>query len=142
MALDFNLTNLKELARICQIAREAFQPEYGLHTERYWLELIDKYTKLLQDEIFQLESGGTQSRKTLFMHTEDKDENGKPLNPFGQILAVMDVEHLIRFRRRLEKVGKRRMVEILTDEIQEREKLAKKEAKQQREDLERSRSNQ
>jgi hypothetical protein len=69
------------------------------------------------------------------MHTQDEDENGKPLNPFGQILAVMDTEHLIRFRRRLEKVGKRRMVEILTDEIEEREQLAKKEAKQRREEL-------
>jgi hypothetical protein len=62
------------------------------------------------------------------MDTLEKDENGKPLNAFGQILAVMDTEHLIRFRRRLEKVGKRRMVEILTDEIEERKELEKKEA--------------
>jgi hypothetical protein len=58
--------------------------------------------------------------------TEDKDENGKPLNAFGQMLAVMETEHLIRFRHRLEKVGKRRMVEILTDEIEERQAIAKK----------------
>jgi hypothetical protein len=54
------------------------------------------------------------------------DENGEPMNPFGEMLRVMDVEHLIRFRRRLEKVGRKRMVEILTDEIEERETLERK----------------
>jgi hypothetical protein len=48
------------------------------------------------------------------------DENGEPMKPFDEILKVMEVEHLIRFRRRLEKVGRKRMVEILTDEIEER----------------------
>lgn len=33
----------------------------------------------------------------------------------------MDEELLIRFRRRLEKVGRKRMVEILTEEIELRE---------------------
>jgi hypothetical protein len=62
---------------------------------------------------------------------QDTDENGKPLNAFGEILKVMTTEHLIRFRRRLEKVGKRRMCEILTDEIDEREQVEKEQAKEQ-----------
>jgi hypothetical protein len=49
------------------------------------------------------------------------DENGEPMNPFAEMLRVMDVEWLIRFRRRLEKVGRKRMVEILTEEIDIRE---------------------
>jgi hypothetical protein len=53
------------------------------------------------------------------------DENGEPMNPFAEMLRVMDVEYLIRFRRRLEKVGRKRMVEILTDEIEERKALEK-----------------
>lgn len=50
-----------------------------------------------------------------------KDENGNHMDAFEEMLHVMDVELLIRFRRRLEKVGRKRMVEILTDEIEERE---------------------
>jgi hypothetical protein len=53
------------------------------------------------------------------------DENGEPMNPFAEMLRVMDIEYLIRFRRRLEKVGRKRMVEILTDEIEERQALEK-----------------
>jgi hypothetical protein len=53
------------------------------------------------------------------------DENGEPMNPFGEMLRVMDIELLIRFRRRLEKVGRKRMVEILSDEIEERKALEK-----------------
>lgn len=53
--------------------------------------------------------------------TQQKDENGDSLDPFYEMLSIMDVEHLIRFRRRLEKVGRKKMVEILTSEIQERE---------------------
>lgn len=60
--------------------------------------------------------------------TQDKDENGHDMNPFAEMLRVMDVEHLIRFRRRLEKVGRKRMVEILTDEIEEREAIEKAKA--------------
>jgi hypothetical protein len=60
------------------------------------------------------------------------DENGEPLNPFAEMLRVLDVEYLIRIRRRLEKVGRKRMVEILTDEIEEREAIAKQEAKDAR----------
>jgi hypothetical protein len=56
-------------------------------------------------------------------HETDQDEQGHPLNPFAEILCVMDTEHLIRLRRRLEEVGKKRMVEILTDEIEEREAI-------------------
>ena len=42
--------------------------------------------------------------------------------PFAEILAVMDLEQLIRFRHRLGKIGRKRMVKMLTDEIAEREK--------------------
>lgn len=57
-------------------------------------------------------------------NTDNKPE--PELNPFAEMLRVMDIEHLIRFRRRLEKVGRKRMVEILTDEIKERKALEKK----------------
>lgn len=52
---------------------------------------------------------------------QETDENGDSLDPFYEMIEVMEVEHLIRFRRRLEKVGRKKMVEILTSEIQERE---------------------
>jgi hypothetical protein len=55
----------------------------------------------------------------------DKDEHGNDMDPFQEMLHVMDVEGLIRFRRRLEKVGRKRMVEILTDEIKERDDAAR-----------------
>jgi hypothetical protein len=61
-------------------------------------------------------------------HSHDQDENGKPLNAFGELLRVCDLELLIRLRRRLEKIGKKRMVQILSDEIEERERLEKAEA--------------
>lgn len=44
-------------------------------------------------------------------------------DPFVELLEVMDPEHLIRFRRRLEKKGKTRLVRILTEEIKRREEL-------------------
>jgi hypothetical protein len=49
------------------------------------------------------------------------------MNPFAETLRVVDLEWLIRLRRRLEKVGRKRMVEILTDEIEERKALEKQE---------------
>ena len=52
----------------------------------------------------------------------DKDENGNKMDPFDEMLKVMSTEHLIRFRRRLEKIGRKQMVEILTEEIKERDK--------------------
>jgi hypothetical protein len=64
------------------------------------------------------------------MQDTDKDENGKPLNAFGEILKVSNTELLIRFRHRLQKVGRKRMVEILTDEIEEREALEAKQARE------------
>lgn len=48
----------------------------------------------------------------------DQDE---PIDKFGEILAVMDIEQLIRFRKRLEMAGRKKMVEILTFEIKARE---------------------
>lgn len=57
------------------------------------------------------------------------DENGQPMNPFSEMLKIMDVEHLIRFRQRLKKVGRKRMVEILSEEIETREELERKEVK-------------
>lgn len=52
----------------------------------------------------------------------DKDENGQPMDPFIEMLRVMDTEQLIRFRRRLSKVGRKRMVKLLSEEIKERER--------------------
>jgi hypothetical protein len=58
-------------------------------------------------------------------HKVPEGEDGQ--NPFAEMLRVMDVEQLIRFRKRLQMVGRKRMVEILTDEIEEREALEKQE---------------
>jgi hypothetical protein len=58
-------------------------------------------------------------------HKVPEGEDGQ--NPFAEMLRIMDVEQLIRFRKRLEMVGRKRMVEILTDEIEEREALEKAE---------------
>ena len=57
-----------------------------------------------------------------------KDENGEKLDPFYEMIQVFEVEHLIRFRRRLEKVGRKKMVAILTSEIEERDAKEKAEA--------------
>jgi hypothetical protein len=43
-------------------------------------------------------------------------------DPFAEILAVMDAEQLIRFRHRLNKIGRKKMVQILTEEIADRER--------------------
>jgi hypothetical protein len=51
------------------------------------------------------------------------DENGKPMNAFEEILKVSDTELLIRFRHRLNRIGRKRMVELLTEEIKKREAL-------------------
>ena len=48
--------------------------------------------------------------------------------PFAEMLAVMDTEHLIRLRYRLNKIGRKKMVKILTEEIEEREKKEQEEA--------------
>jgi hypothetical protein len=53
-------------------------------------------------------------------HRIPDGEDGQ--EPFAEMLAVMDVEQLIRFRHRLGKVGRKRMVKILSEEIAEREK--------------------
>ena len=47
------------------------------------------------------------------------------LNLFAELLRVMNFEDLLRCRRRLENAGRTRMVEILTDEIEEREAIDK-----------------
>jgi hypothetical protein len=56
-------------------------------------------------------------------HKIPEGEDGQ--NPFAEMLGVMDTELLIRFRRRLEKIGRKRMVALLTEEIEEREGLEK-----------------
>jgi hypothetical protein len=58
-----------------------------------------------------------------------KDEHGVALDPFHEMIEVLETEHLIRFRRRLEKVGRKKMVEILTAEIEERDGAEKEGAK-------------
>jgi hypothetical protein len=59
-------------------------------------------------------------------HKVPAGEDGQ--DPFAEMLAVMEVEHLIRFRYRLNKIGRKKMVKILTEEIDEREKAEKEEA--------------
>jgi hypothetical protein len=53
-------------------------------------------------------------------HKIPEGEDGQ--EPFAEMLAVMDTEQLIRFRHRLGKIGRKRMVKILSEEIAEREK--------------------
>jgi hypothetical protein len=53
-------------------------------------------------------------------YQKDNDEHGEHLDPFFEMLEILDTEHLLRFCKRLEKVGRKRMVEILTKEIEER----------------------
>jgi hypothetical protein len=53
-------------------------------------------------------------------HKIPEGEDGQ--EPFAEILAVMDTENLIRLRHRLGKIGRKRMVKILSEEIAEREK--------------------
>jgi hypothetical protein len=60
------------------------------------------------------------------------DENGDPINAFDEMLRVMDTEQLIRFRWRLSKIGRKRMVQILTDEIEEREAIEQAEHEEER----------
>jgi len=59
-------------------------------------------------------------------HKIPAGEDGQ--DPFAEMLGVMDTEHLIRFRVRLNKVGRKKMVKILTEEIDDREKTEKEEA--------------
>jgi hypothetical protein len=59
-------------------------------------------------------------------HKIPAGEDGQ--DPFAEMLGVMDVENLIRFRVRLKKIGRKKMVKILTEEIEEREKAEKEEA--------------
>jgi hypothetical protein len=40
---------------------------------------------------------------------------------FEELIAVMEAEHLIRFRRRFEKRGRDHMVKVMTDLIKQRE---------------------
>jgi hypothetical protein len=55
--------------------------------------------------------------------TKHKIPEGEDVvEPFAELLAVMDIEQLIRFRHRLGKIGRKRMVKILSEEIAEREK--------------------
>jgi hypothetical protein len=49
------------------------------------------------------------------------DENGEEMDAFAEMLHVMDVENLIRFRWRLNRIGRKAMVKILSDEIDQRE---------------------
>jgi hypothetical protein len=50
------------------------------------------------------------------MHNQQSEPNW-----FGELLAVLHDEELIRLRRRLENAGNSRLAEVLTDELEERE---------------------
>jgi hypothetical protein len=61
-----------------------------------------------------------EREEAMTKHRIPEGEDGQ--EPFAEILAVMDTEQLIRFRHRLGKIGRKRMVKLLSDEIAEREK--------------------
>ena len=66
------------------------------------------------------------------MQEQNQDENGQPMNAFEEILKVSDTELLMRFRHRLNKVGRKKMVQILSEEIERRELEEHAEAKKRR----------
>jgi hypothetical protein len=59
----------------------------------------------------------TEHKRRMLAHAMTNNED---INPFAEMLRVMDIPELIRFRARFKKTGRLRMVEILTDEIEER----------------------
>jgi hypothetical protein len=72
-------------------------------------------------ESFKGFEGSAAAREVaMTKHRIPDGEDGQ--EPFAEMLAVMDTEQLIRFRHRLGKIGRKRMVKMLTDEIAEREK--------------------
>jgi hypothetical protein len=54
--MELNLTNLKDLAYICEIALDYYERDYGLEKERTWRERIIRYKSLIQAEIDGLEA--------------------------------------------------------------------------------------
>jgi hypothetical protein len=58
-------------------------------------------------------------------HKVPEGEDGQ--DPFAEMLAVMDTEQLIRFRWRLQKIGRKKMVRILSEEIDSREQAENQE---------------
>jgi hypothetical protein len=68
----------------------------------------------------QEEEEGKVVTEMMTKHKIPDGEDGQ--EPFAEILAVMDLEELIRFRHRLGKIGRKRMVKMLSEEIAEREK--------------------
>jgi hypothetical protein len=51
----FNVTNLKDLDYICEIAQAYYETSYGLPKEEEWLERIRKYRELIRGRIRELE---------------------------------------------------------------------------------------
>lgn len=70
------------------------------------------------------------------MKNEQSHNDDKQIDKFAEMLSVMDSEHLLRFRKRLEKVGKKEMVRILTEEIKTKEAAEKKDEDDRRARLE------
>lgn len=54
------------------------------------------------------------------MHEKD-EKDLQELNMFAELIAVIDLEHLIRYCKRLQKKDRTAMVEIMTREIKQRE---------------------
>jgi hypothetical protein len=69
------------------------------------------------------------------MTHEEKEKQLHELNMFAELVAVIDLEHLIRYRKRLQKKNRIGMVDIMTREIKQRE--ADEKAEQEKEDNER-----
>lgn len=54
--MDLNLTNLKDLESICEIARDYYERRMGTAKEIEWLQRIAKYQQMFQAEIHRLEA--------------------------------------------------------------------------------------
>jgi hypothetical protein len=77
----------------------------------------------------QVKQEHTNTTKMSKKHERYKDADGETMDAFYEILQVMTDEHLLRFRKRLEMVGRKEMVKILTTEIEERENKERELAK-------------
>jgi hypothetical protein len=54
--MNLNLTNLKDLEYICQLAAGYFGPPYGTPKGTKWLTRIGRYRQIIQREIYRLEA--------------------------------------------------------------------------------------
>jgi hypothetical protein len=78
--LNLNLTNLKDLEYICQLAADYFEPRYGMPKETEWLTRIGRYRQLIQGEIYRLEAEASRRvREDLILPPEMDQERTEKL---------------------------------------------------------------